>query len=191
MARLQVEIDGNAKGLTTSLGQANSSLDKFSRETAKVSSQTQGFTKSVGNANGVAMEFNRIIQDAPFGMMGIGNNLQQLTSNWATYAQQTRAAASETGKSVTTMALLKGAVGSILSPVNLLTLGVAAATSAWTFYTMWSQRSNKATKEAKDSIEDLIEGLSNQSRVMVQAAESSGKEVAQLRTLYSITQDTT
>lgn len=191
MARLQVEIDGNAKGLTTSLGQANSSLDKFSREAAKVSSQTQGFTKSVGNANGVAMEFNRIIQDAPFGMMGIGNNIQQLTANWATYAQQTRAAAAEAGKSVTTMALLKGAVGTILSPVNLLTLGIAAATSAWTFYTMWSQRSNKATKEAKDSIEDLIEGLSNQSRVMVQAAESSGKEVAQLRTLYSITQDTT
>src|SRR5690606_34831257 len=106
MARLQVEIDGNAKGLTTSLGQANSSLDKFSRETAKVSSQTQGFTKSVGNANGVAMEFNRIIQDAPFGMMGIGNNLQQLAANFQTYSDSARKAAVQTGQTVTTISLL-------------------------------------------------------------------------------------
>src|SRR5690606_21737410 len=144
MARLQVEIDGNAKGLTTSLGQANSSLDKFSRETAKVSSQTQGFTKSVGNANGVAMEFNRIIQDAPFGMMGIGNYLQQLTSNWATYSAGARAAAVQTGQTVTTMTLLRGVMTTMLSPAMLLSVGVAAITSAWTFYTMWSQRAKKA-----------------------------------------------
>lgn len=150
MARLQVEIDGNAKGLTTSLGQANSSLDNFSRETAKVSSQTQGFTKSVGNANGVAMEFNRIIQDAPFGMMGIGNNLQQLTANFQTYSQSARQAAAQTGQTITTMTLLKGAMSSIFSPLNLLTLGVAAVTSAWTLYERSQNKANKEMQEAEE-----------------------------------------
>lgn len=221
MARLQVNIEGNAKGLTDSLKESEKGLlklgdgvdyvnkkftllknSKFSfglgdnpkllaSGLSIVSNETKKFTQSLGNANGVAMEFNRIIQDAPFGMMGIGNNLQQLVANFQTYSQSARTAAAETGKTVTTMTLLKGAIGSILSPVNLLTLGVAAATSAWTFYTMWSQKSNKANKESKSSIDDLVESLDNQSKVIVKAADSSGKEIAQLRVLYSITQNAT
>ncbi len=141
----------------------------------------KSLTQSFGAANGVAMEFNRIIQDAPFGMMGIGNNIQQLTSNFALLKSQT----GSTGSAI------KATFASVLSSGNLLALGVATITSAWTAYTMWSQRSNKATKDNKDEFDKLVESLSETSTVMYDAAKSSGREAAELRALYSISQDTT
>ncbi|MDM1294310.1 hypothetical protein HX021_08360 [Sphingobacterium sp. N143] len=138
-------------------------------------------TRSFGAANGVAMEFNRIIQDAPFGMMGIGNNIQQLTSNFAVLKSQTGS----------TGAAIKATFASMLSSGNLLALGVAAITSAWTAYTMWSQRANKATKDNKSEFDKLVESLSDVSTVMYEAAKSSGQEASELRALYSISQDTT
>src|SRR5690606_37051213 len=150
MAGIKVQIQGDASGLNSALNSASSSLNKFDRASSSVASNTNKLTKSVGNANGVAMEFNRIIQDAPFGMMGIGNNLQQLAANFQTYSDSARKAAVQTGQTVTTISLLKGAVSSIFSPLNLLTLGVAAVTSAWTYYERSQNKANKEIKEAEE-----------------------------------------
>src|SRR5690606_36109903 len=155
MAGIKVQIQGDASGLNSALNSASSSLNKFDRASSSVASNTNKLTKSVGNANGVAMEFNRIIQDAPFGMMGIGNNIQQLTANFGQLKNQTGS----------TGAALKATFASILTSGNLLALGVAAVTSAWTFYTMSQQKANKATKESTDLMTELTEKLSVNSKV--------------------------
>lgn len=176
-----VELDAAVKKLDGSLGQYNRHVGNYER--------------SQGNANGVAMEFNRIIQDAPFGMMGIGNNIQQLVGNWQQYTQSTRSAAAETGKAVTTMSLVKGAMGAILSPVNLLSLGVAAVTSAWTVYTMWQQKANKSDKEKTQTTKELVEALKEQLNAIQQANSSAlsnlASETTKLNGLWKITQDVT
>jgi hypothetical protein len=175
-----------------------------------------GLSKSFGNANGVALEFNRIIQDAPFGMIGMGNNIQQLVGNWQVYVVAARKAAAETGATVTTMQLLRGAMGAVLNPVNLLSLGVSVATSAWTFYTMWSQKANKSNKDLDESTskltvtlrdfkniqiagimdrankvrEEAIKQLRSYDIAQQDAIVNSRNEVAELNRIYTASQDT-
>lgn len=197
------KIEADVSRFSANMNKASQDTGKFVSEINKASNAAKvivppavlpsinNFSKSVGNANGVTMEFTRIIQDAPFGMIGIGNNLQQLSANWQTYSESSKRAAAQTGATVTTMTLLKGALSSMISPAALLSLGVAAVTSAWTFYTMWSQKAAKATKETKSEIEKLIESLNDVSTTMFEASKSSAKESAELRILYGIATDVT
>ena len=207
------KTDGSLAQMRSSLSLANRAFDNLNKtaregsigqnlskqiatltdEIKKAEQATGRFQRNVGNyqqaqsgANGVAMEFNRIIQDAPFGMMGIGNNIQQLSANWQTYTQQVKAAAAANGTTVTSMSLMKGAVSALLSPANLLTLGIAAVTSAWTFYTMQAQKANKATKDNKSDMDKLKESLSSFQKVQLNGVHNYAQEIAKLQTLFKV-----
>lgn len=181
MARLQVEIDGNANGFVNSIGQANAGLNKFSNETAKVSAQTKKFSGSVGQASGVAIEFNRIIQDAPYGMMGIGNNITQLTQSFSTLKQQTGS----------TGAALKQTFTSILSSGNLLSLGISAIVTGWTLWERHAQKANKATKDLEDGTKSYIETLEGLKRASGEGQVNAQKDLTNLKLMYEATQNLT
>src|SRR5690606_35734664 len=100
---------------TRSLGTSMKQLQGYSND----------FTSGIRSANSVAIEFSRIIQDAPYGMQGIANNIQQLTQNWAYYSRAAKEAAAAQGQTLTSGKLLRGALGALISPVNLLTLGIS------------------------------------------------------------------
>jgi hypothetical protein len=141
------QLTSKSKALRTALSQAtnekdviryNQELEQTSREMARISalgrqvsgglgSTSKGFgglTKNIGSANGVAQEFSRIIQDAPFGLIGIGNNLQQLSANFASTSKTVGGAGKAIGASLT----------ALISPANLLVLGISAITSLFTAY---------------------------------------------------------
>ena len=159
-----LELDQAIKKLDGSLGQNQRNVGNYGNKLS-------GYQQAQSGANGVAMEFNRIIQDAPFGIMGIGNNIQQLVANWGHYTEQTRNAARETGKTVTTMTLLGGAIKSILSPTNLLLLGVSALTSALTAYQMKSSQVKEVAQEMNNTYVTQLGHLQN----VVALTEKSAK----------------
>lgn len=169
----------------------NTKLKEFDARLGNNQRNVGNYGSALGNANGVALEFNRIIQDAPFGMMGIGNNIQQLTSNWQIYAQQARAAGAQTGQTVTGFTLFKGALSSILSPMNLFSLGISLVTSGITAYTMWQQKAKKATKESQETLEDQIKSLDSSARASAEASSNYSKELTQLNYLYGVIQSGT
>ncbi len=179
MARLEVQIDGNASGLERSLNKGSNSLNKFSNEANKVANRTDGFTKSVGNANGVTMEFNRVIQDAPYGMMGIGNNITQLTDSFARLKQQTGS----------TGAALRSTFTSLLSSGNLLSLGISAVITGWTLWERHAQKANKATKDLEDGTKSYIETLEGLKRASADANVAAIKETNGLDILYRASQN--
>lgn len=181
MARLEVQIDGNANGLTSSLNKANAGLNRFSNEAAKVTAQTNKFSGSVGQANGVAIEFNRIIQDAPYGMMGIGNNITQLTQSFSTLKQQTGS----------TGAALKQTFTSILSSGNLLSLGISAIVTGWTLWERHAQKANKATKDLEDGTKSYIETLEGLKRASGEGQVNAQKDLTNLKLMYEATQNLT
>lgn len=179
-------IEADINKWTPNLDKAGKDISNFANNTKKDLDKVSRAQKGAGT---VAMEFNRIIQDAPFGMMGISNNLTQLTDNYKTYAQSVRQAALEQGKSISNFQIFKGAVAGILSPINLFSLGISAVTSGLILYQQWQQRAKKVTKETSDKFKELAENLNNISATMYKAAQSSGNEVAQLNALYKITTD--
>lgn len=163
-ARNSARVQNN---LATEINRINQAVSQAEQATGRFQRNVGNYSSALGDASGVAMEFNRIIQDAPFGMVGIGNNIQQLAANWQAYTQQARAAAQANGTTVTSMSLVRGALSSIISPANLLTLGIAAVTSAWTYYSM-------NTKKASDVTDDLNNQFSQQ--------------LGQLRNIISLTE---
>ena len=133
----------------------------------------------IGNANGVAIEFNRIIQDAPFGVIGIGNNIQQLTQNFATLKAQ----------SGSTGAAIKASLASLISPANLLVLGISLVTAAFTAYQMGAFDTKDATKEATDELEDYRDALDNVTKAKIEGIASGQKESQSLKLLIGQAQD--
>src|SRR5690606_11646704 len=97
-------------------------LKKVATVNNQVSSSFQGLSKNVQGSNTVALEFNRIIQDAPFGMMGIGNNLQQLSANFSNLSKNA-------GGSVPA---IKAAMSALVTGPNLALLAISALTAGIT-----------------------------------------------------------
>lgn len=191
------QLTNKAKALRTALSQAtneqqieryNQELEQTSREltrlnalgrsvTANLGSTASGFgqvARQGANANGVAIEFNRIIQDAPFGLIGIGNNLQQLAGNFAQVSKQ----AGGTGKAIA------ASLSSIVSPVNLGLLAISALTAGFTAYQMGAfdgifatKDLSKASEEAAEKLEKYREGLDAVTRANIEGAGQGEKEV--------------
>lgn len=180
------ELDARLKGIDSALGNNQRNVGNYS-------SALGNLTSTVGNANSISMEFSRIIQDAPYGMQGIGNNIQQLTANYAQYSQSVKTAYAEQGKSISSFGILKGAIGGMLTPLNLLTLGVSLATTAWTLYEKWSQKANKAEKEnakalvnSKKSLDEYVATLSTAQQIQINGVKNAQQELTNLKLLYDV-----
>jgi hypothetical protein len=69
--RLPKEIVNAQQGVYHSTRRLNNGMDSFSDSVQKITSQTK-------NANLAFMNFGRVVQDAPFGLIGIANNIDPL-----------------------------------------------------------------------------------------------------------------
>lgn len=195
------QLTNKAKNLRTALSQAtnetqiakyNAQLEDTTREMARLNalgrsvrsnlnSTAGGFGKVAfegRSANGVAQEFTRIIQDAPFGIIGIGNNLQQLATNFGAVTAE----AKRTGGTVGTA--LKASLNSLISPVNLGILAFSALTAGFTAYQMGAfdgifatEDLGKAAEEAAQKLEDYRAGLDAVTRATIEGRSQAEKEV--------------
>lgn len=232
MARLQVTIEGSAKGLSQAFSQASNSVasatNKINKD-LKVSKQdieawdaaarkaassryaggnfvspalaeraasnlksirvaqdqltrsTQNYGRIQGSTNGVAVEFSRIIQDAPYGIHGVANNIQQLSQSLA-YASK---GAGGFGNA------LKASFASLLSPMNLVVLGISAVTAGWTLYQKYARKAKDETDDVKQSFEDFVATLDAVKGAQALGEADAQKQITRLKILYSTTQDAT
>ncbi|AGO48427.1 structural protein [Cellulophaga phage phi10:1] len=93
MAELSVQLSADIKDLEAALKKAKtqlSGLEKSSKntnESLRRSSESGAkgvdkLGKATANAAPTLQEFSRVIQDAPFGIVGVGNNITQLVSQF-------------------------------------------------------------------------------------------------------------
>lgn len=162
------------------LRQANVELKNRAQALNTAGTAQQQFRSQVGASNAVALEFNRIIQDAPFGIIGVGNNIQQLTANFA----QLRAGSASTG------AALKASLLSIVSPANLVLLGVSALTSLWTAYQLGVFESKEETVSFREELEKFVETLDGVQKATVDSTKASKNEIQTLSLLRSQAENT-
>jgi hypothetical protein len=187
------QLTAKAKALKVSLSQAtneqqiasfNAELEQTNQELARLNSlgksfantSVQSFDKfrvSAGAASGSAIAFNRIIQDAPFGIIGVGNNIQQ-------FAEQLTALKGTTGS---TGAALKSFFTSLISPANLLVLGVSAVTAAFTAYALTAEQTKSPVEELKQAQDDFNKSLKDTNGLLAQGLLNNLlKEVGLLKT---------
>jgi hypothetical protein len=201
------QLNAQVKQLKVSLQQAtseqevarlNAELEKTSAELARINSlgktvavstakSFDNFRVSAGAANGSAIAFNRVIQDAPFGIIGVGNNIQQLAEQFSSLRIETGSSAAALSKFFT----------SLISPANLLVLGISAATSAFTAYQLGLFDTEEETKEVVSETErfnqvlnNLEKNLSAVDSARLKANKSAANELAEVELLNSVLTDT-
>ncbi len=96
--------------------------------------------------NPAFVSFNQIVQDAPFGIRGVGNNIQFLTQQFT----QLRSTGMQTNE------ILKGMIGNALQPMGLLMLAVSVGTS---LLTVAMDALSKEAKVATDETGKYLENL--------------------------------
>ncbi len=156
------------QGLNTQLLQTKAAISQLK------TSGIDPLTKATSNYNSVGVDFARIIQDAPFGIIGVGNNITQLAGSFQVLKNQTGS----------TGAALKSALGSILSSGNALILGISILT---TVFTILQQKGFFKTEEAAKSLNEQLdeykEKLDGISKATLEGQINAQKEISSFKNL--------
>jgi hypothetical protein len=114
-------------------------------ETKGLDKASQSFSSSAGAAGATVTEFGRTIGDLPFGLIGITNNIQQLSQQFTDLQ----------AKSGGTRAALQSVMKTMMGPAGFVVL-INIATSALLYFTQQKQKANKEAEDFNDSM--LTEG---------------------------------
>jgi hypothetical protein len=202
------QLTAKAKALKVSLSQAtneqqiakfNAELEQTNQELARLNALGKTFSapavksfdnlkRSAGAASGAAISFGRIIQDAPFGIIGVANNIQNFGEQFAALG----------GKATTAGQRLSMFFTALIQPANLAILAVSALTAAWQAYSLGLFDSEEQTKDLRTEAEKLNESLDNVVNSLnavdsarLEGNKGSADELIQLELLNSVLNDTT
>lgn len=180
---------------TTTLGKfavINNAKFTFGQNFVKEADRLAGKGKSLGdNLSGPLVKgsnqaafalqnLGRVAQDAPFGFIGIQNNLNPLLESF----QRLK---SETGS---TSGALKALGSSLIGPAGL-GIALSVVSAAVLFYQQYQQRANKTTNEAKKETDDYVNSLNQVDQAMVKGAQNAQTELITLKLLYKQYQNST
>lgn len=101
----------------------------------------QSHSHAAGAAGATVTEFSRVIQDSPYGLIGMANNIEQLTSQFADL----------TNKSGGLRGAFQGILKTLTGP-NALVLAVSVVTAGLTFLSRRKQEAKKETEEFSEAL---------------------------------------
>jgi hypothetical protein len=177
----KVKLDRLKVGLDTSeinaqIKDAKANLNSLKTTVKDTGNQIGGqFTKQVGNGGNTLMQFSRIAQDAPFGIMGIGNNITATAESFSYLKAQT----GSTGGALKALASSVMGTGGLLLGVSLLTTG----------FTLLAQ-SGLTVGDVIDKLTgDFDEFGATIKSAREEGAKAGAKEVVQMNALIAVAQN--
>ena len=175
MQGIEIPIGAPLGQLDKDLKDANGKLKNFAAEASKSAGVLGGSTVKGANQAAFALtNLGRVAQDAPFGFIGIQNNLNPLLESFQSLKK-------ETGS---TSGALKALGQSLIGPAGL-GIALSVVSAAILFYQQYQQRANKATKEAKGETDDYVNSLNQVDQAMVKGAQNAQTELTTLKLLYN------
>jgi hypothetical protein len=162
------EITGNIKYVKTEL----TTLKTLAKDSGNAFS---GMTPKVANGSNALLQFSRIAQDAPYGIIGIGNNITATAESFGYLKAQT----GSTGGALKAMASSLVGTGGILLGVSLLTTGL----------TLLSQ-SGLSVGDVIDKITGNFDDFGQSvKKAREEAAKSASSEIATMNALVAVAQN--
>lgn len=198
MAEFNVEIGAVNKKLNEKLKQSSEEIKNFSNKADKElksigkSSNTAAegmanLNKRTINGNSAMTAFSRGIQDLPFGIMGVSNNITNLTEQFGYLKDKTGSA--------------KGALQAMLKDLKGfggITLAISVATTAMLLFgdkLFATKDKTKALKEEQDKLTESLDnyknGLESVEKARLSGSQKAQKELLDLRLLKTIVEDNT
>jgi len=175
----------NLSNFVSQIKNGQASLVKLDGSLVKIQPILSKLSVGSNQAAMALTNLGRVAQDAPFGFIGIQNNLNPLLESFQQLKIQ---AGSNAGA-------LKLLASSLIGPAGL-GLALSVVTSLFTAYTLWSQKAaradeekKKATIDAKEALDDYVKSLDAKTRADVNGSISAQKEVLDLKLLYEASQN--
>jgi uncharacterized membrane protein YgcG len=178
--RIEVDFAVNVAGVANGVSAATSQLDQLGKAAQSTAPKVEQLGKATSRYNGIGIDFARVIQDAPFGIIGVGNNIQQLAQSFS--------ALGNAGDS--SISKLKTAFSAIFSSGNLLILGVSALTSALTYLTQKGFfDAEKAAKSLDEQLKEYQDTLESIDKATLKGIQNSESEIQKFKNLTSQAQN--
>jgi hypothetical protein len=172
--------------LNRSLSLSIPSLNSLQKQAAVTSASLgKPLTAGSNSAAFALTNLGRVAQDAPFGFIGIQNNLNPLLESF----QRLKA---ETGSN---SSALKALGSSLMGPAGL-GIALSLVGAGILFYQKYQQGAKKATEESdnaiknsKKTLEDYVNSLDQLTQVQVRGASNAQADLTNLRLLYTAYQN--
>lgn len=133
-------------------------------ETKSLDKAGQSFSSSAGAAGATVTEFGRTIGDLPFGLIGITNNIQQLSQQFTDLQ----------AKSGGTRAAFRSVIQTMMGPAGFV-VAINIVTSALLYFTRQKEKANKETEDFNETM--LTEGKNLKSLINIyNDINTSGQE---------------
>ena len=163
----------------------NAQLEQTNQELARLNSLGKSFggtavqsfdnlKRSAGAASGAAISFGRIIQDAPFGIIGVANNIQNFGEQFVALGD----------KSTSTAGKLKLFFSALITPSNLAILAVSGLTAAWQAYNLGVFDSLFATESLSKKLKEISDNTKS-------ATANASVELTKVESLRETIEDET
>ena len=167
--QLQIEIKANVQDAVSNLKQVQAQLANTGKAAVSTSTALPKFSESTNRAAFALQNFGRVAADAPFGLIGIGNNIAPLLESFASL----RASATATGTTIQASLL-----SAITGPAGLI-VGVQLVTSALTFWQLSQQKANAEVKKGKEDLKGFAD-------IQKEVAASYASEVVKVEALIEL-----
>jgi hypothetical protein len=178
--RIEVDVVANVAGIASGVNTATSQLEKLGNAAQSTAPKFEQLGKATSRYNAIGIDFARVIQDAPFGIIGVGNNITQLAQSFSGLGKAGDSLGSR----------LQLAFGQIFSSGNLLVLAVSAITTVWTLYEKGAFKSEEATKSLSERLDEYREKLQGVTKANLEGQISAQKELSNLKLLQIQAQNT-
>ena len=168
----------NLSQFNNALKSGELSIQKFGQQATKLPNALPQIVKGSNQAAFALTNLGRVAQDAPFGFIGIQNNLNPLLESF----QRLKAETGSTGSA------LKALGSSLIGPAGI-GIALSVVSSAILFYQQYQQKANKATADAKKGTDDYVKSLDSLTAASVVGAQNAQKEITDLRLLFAVYQN--
>jgi len=171
----QIKLGLDTKQISAQIKDAKANLNGLKTAVKDTGNAFSAAAPKIANGGNTLMQFSRIAQDAPFGIMGIGNNITATAESFNYLKQQT----GSTGGALKALAGSIMGSGGILLGVSLLTTGL----------TLMSQ-SGLSVSDVIDKITGNFDGFKRSlSEANKEAAKNSATEVLNVQNYVAIAKD--
>lgn len=157
------------------INQAKKELKGYTTQLNSTANASQNFSKATANGSNTLTQFSRIAQDAPFGIMGIGNNLTATAESFDHLSKSSGGAVNAL-KAVGS-SLLGG--GGVLLAISLVTTGL----------TYMSQQGLTVGDVFDKLTGKFDENAQSMSKMNEEAVKSSSEQITSFKALLSTARD--
>lgn len=170
---LKAGLDVSA--LNAQINTAKASLASLQKQNSSTTKSFETLGKGTANGSNALMQFSRIAQDAPYGIIGIGNNLTATAEAFSYLQKQT----GSTGGALKALASSLMGSGGILLGISLLTTGLTLLAS-----------SGLSISDILDKLTGNFDEFGNAvKKASEEGAKSIAQEVISIKALVSVAQD--